>query len=297
MKISDKGIVAYINGNYVKLINSKISILDLGFTNSEMIYDTFRTFNGKPFFINEHLKRLNKSSKYTGIKIKLTIKQIKFIINKLLKINKRLLKKNEDLWCFIRFTRSGSSIIEMRKIQFSNYAQFYKNGLRLFIPKLKRIPPDYLDPRYKNSSSYFTLSLAREEIWKFDRNANAILLDKNNNINEGYGFNIFFVKGKTLITPKSKFVLPGITREKVIKISKKLNLNFFEKNISINEVKKCQEAFVTATGWGICPVKSINYFNFVNYNDNNNFTSIIQNEFSKIVRADLKKQYLNFLPK
>ena len=66
--ISNKNLVAYVNGKYILLNKASISILDLGFTNSEMIYDTFRTFNKVPYFLNEHLKRLTFSSKYSGIK-------------------------------------------------------------------------------------------------------------------------------------------------------------------------------------------------------------------------------------
>ena len=289
--ISNNNLHAYVNGKYIPLNRASISILDLGFTNSEMIYDTFRTFNKVPYFVNEHIKRLILSSKYSGIKINLSIQKIKIIIKKLLKKNLKFLKKNEDLWCFMRFTRSGSQIIEMRKINFANYAPFYKDGLRLHVPKLRRIPPEFLDPRYKNSSSYFTLSLAREEIWKFDRTANAILLDKNYNINEGYGFNIFFVKNKTVYTPKSKYILPGVTRDKVIKIAKKLKLNLIEKDISLKEIYKFSEAFVTATGWGICFVKSLNKkkFKYPKY------TKQIQESFSKKVGVDIVNQYLSFL--
>ncbi len=289
--ISNKNLSAYVNGKYIPLDKASISILDLGFTNSEMIYDTFRTFNKVPYFINEHIERLIFSSKYTGIKINLSIKKIKKIIKILLKKNLKFLKKNEDLWCFIRFTRSGSQIIEMRKINFTNYAPFYKNGLRLYVPKLKRIPPEYLDPRFKNSSSYFTLSLAREEIWKFDRSANAILLDKNDNVNEGYGFNIFFIKNKSVYTPKSKYVLPGITRGKVIEISKKLKLKVIEKDISLKEVYTFNECFVTATGWGICSVKSLNKKKF----KNKKYTKLVQQSFSKSVGIDIVNQYLSFL--
>ena len=289
--ISNKNLVAYINGKYTSLNKAKISILDLGFTNSEMIYDTFRTFNKTPYFVNDHLKRLIASSKYSGIKLNLSIKKIKSIINNLLKKNLRHLKKNEDLWCFIRFTRSGSNVIDMRKINFSNYAPFYKNGLRLHVPKLRRIPPKYFDPRFKNSSSYFTLSLAREEIWKFDRKANAILLDENNNINEGYGFNIFFVKKNKIFTPKSKYVLPGVTREKVIKILKKLKYSVIEKDISLKDVMFCTEAFVTATGWGICPVISLNKKKF----NKNDITLKVQEAFNKMVKFNIVNQYLTFL--
>ena len=291
--ISNKNLYAYVNGKFIPLKKASVSILDLGFTNSEMIYDTFRTFNKVPYFINEHIKRLILSSKYSGIKINLSTQKIKIIIKKLLKKNIKFLKKNEDLWCFMRFTRSGSQIIEMRKINFANYAPFYKDGLRLYVPKLRRIPPEFLDPRFKNSSSYFTLSLAREEIWKFDRTANAILLDKNYNINEGYGFNIFFVKNKTLYTPKSKYILPGVTREKVIKISKKLKLNVIEKDISLKEVEKFSEAFVTATGWGICFVKSLNKKKF----KKSIYTKLIQKSFSKNVGVDIVSQYLSFYKK
>ena len=58
---------------------------------------------------------------------------------------------------------------------------------------------DMCRPRGKIAANYVNLSLAREEVWKFDRQGNAILLDLDKNINEGYGFNIFFVKGKILL--------------------------------------------------------------------------------------------------
>jgi len=294
MEINNNNLIAYVNNKYIPLNKASISILDLGFTNSEMIYDTFRTFNKKPFFIEEHLKRLNFSSKYSGIPI-LNKNKIKKIISRLLKKNLQYLKLNEDLWCFIRFTRSGSTIVEMRKLNFKNYAQYYKEGLRLHVPSLKRIPARYLNPHAKNSSSYFTLSLAREEIWKFDRTANAILLDEKNFINEGYGFNIFFVEGKNIYTPNSKNILCGVTREKIIGIAKKTGFIIKEKDISLKDVEKFNESFVTATGWGICPVKSLNKKNFIDFGNQNNTTQKIQNEFSKIVKTDIVKQYLNFL--
>ena len=56
--ISNKNLVAYVNGKYVLLEKASISILDLGFTNSEMIYDTFRTFNKVPYFVDELLERV-----------------------------------------------------------------------------------------------------------------------------------------------------------------------------------------------------------------------------------------------
>jgi branched-subunit amino acid aminotransferase/4-amino-4-deoxychorismate lyase len=120
-------------------------------------------------------------------------------------------------------------------------------------------------------------------------------LDEKNFINEGYGFNIFFVEGKNIYTPNSKNILCGVTREKIIGVAKKTGFIIKEKDISLKDVEKFNESFVTATGWGICPVKSLNKKNFIDFGNQNNTTQKIQNEFSKIVKTDIVKQYLNFL--
>ena len=293
--ISHKKMITFINGKFVRSKDAKISIYDLGFTNGEMIYDTFRTFNKKPFHVDLHLTRLWETSKYTGIKIGLSKKKIKIIINKILNNNKKYIGANDDLWCFMRFTRSGSSIIEMNRIKFENYSQYYLKGLRLHTSKIKRTPQYCVNPRGKISANYVNLSLAREEVWKYDRNGNAILLDLEGYINEGYGFNIFFVKKNQIFTPKDEKVLNGVVRYFIEKISKKKGLKFIKKNISLKEAYSCDESFITATGWGICPIKSLDkkiYFEKIN---NNKITKFLQDEYSKIVGISLVDQYLKFL--
>ena len=59
----------------------------------------------------------------------------------------------------------------------------------------------------------------------------------------------------------------------------------------LNEIKKFDESFVTATGWGICRVKSINKKIFKKQEK----TKKIQTNYSKIVKTNIVEQYLNFL--
>ena len=296
MKLLSK-MITYVNGEFVKANKAKISINDLGFTNGDMIYDTFRTFNKKPFHVDLHIQRLFKTSKYTGIKIFLSKKKIKLIINKILRNNIKFIGPNDDLWCFMRFTRSGSVIIDMNRVKFENYSNYYLNGLRLHTSKIKRIPKECVDPRGKISANYVNLSLAREEIWKFDRKGNAILLDLDGNINEGYGFNIFFVKKGEILTPKDDKVLNGVVRYFIEKIARKNKIKFQKKDISLKEAYSCDECFITATGWGICPIKSLDNKIFINRRSNLKLTSFMQNEYSKIVGLNLVDQYLKFLKK
>tara|TARA_B100001057_G_C22825506_1_gene941257 strand:- start:28 stop:921 length:894 start_codon:yes stop_codon:yes gene_type:complete len=286
--------ITYLNGKYVKSTDAKISIYDLGFTNGEMIYDTFRTFNKKPFHVDFHLKRLWETSKYTGIKINLKKTEIKNIINKILVNNKKYIGKNDDLWCFMRFTRSGSCVIEMSRVKFENYSKYYKKGLRLHTSKVRRTPEICVDPRGKISANYVNLSLAREEVWKYDRKGNALLLDLQKNINEGYGFNIFFVKGKTIFTPKDEKVLNGVVRHFVKIIAEKNKLNFVKKNIKLKDAYKSDECFITATGWGICPIKSLDKKKYFKKLSDYKIVPFIQNEYSKIVGLNIVNQYLKF---
>jgi len=77
----------------------------------------------------------------------------------------------------------------------------------------------------------------------------------------------------------------------MMQISKKLKFKVIEKNIQLKEIKKFDESFVTATGWGICAVKSINKKIFTNQKK----TKQIQKNFGDIVKIDIVEQYLNFL--
>ena len=72
----------------------------------------------------------------------------------------------------------------------------------------------------------------------------ALILDINNNVNEGSGENFFMLKDNLLLTPKDATVLNGITRQTVMDIGREMNLNVQESDISVEDAKNCDEAFL-----------------------------------------------------
>jgi branched-chain amino acid aminotransferase len=84
-----------------------------------------------------------------------------------------------------------------------------------------------------------------------------ILIDEENNISEGPGFNIFCVNETGLNSP-NKGVLEGITRQTVLDLAKELNLPFQLSSISLEKLKSSNEVFATSTAGGIMPITKIN---------------------------------------
>ena len=82
----------------------------------------------------------------------------------------------------------------------------------------------------------------------------ALILDIDDNVNEGSGENFFMIINNTIRTPKDATVLNGITRQTVMKIARDLNYSVEETNISVDDVKSSDEAFFTGTAAEVTPI-------------------------------------------
>ena len=109
---------------------------------------------------------------------------------------------------------------------------------------------------YKIIGTYINSTMALHEA--IDKGADeALLLDKNGNISEGSGENIFIVKDNKIYTPKKDHCLNGITRQSVITIAKNFGINVIEKDITYDEACSADETFFTGTAVEITPITKI----------------------------------------
>ena len=130
----------------------------------------------------------------------------------------------------------------------------FEKGLDVLLTDIKRIPPSSVDPTIKN---YHWMDLVTGMLDAYERgHQTAILIDENNNISEGPGFNIFSVDQSGISTPDHG-VLEGITRQTVINLSKELELEVNAKPISIEMLKSSDELFATSTAGGVMPITKI----------------------------------------
>jgi len=121
----------------------------------------------------------------------------------------------------------------------------------------------------------------------------AIFLDEAGYISEGVGENFFCVKDNIIYTPPLGSILPGITRDTVMKLAKSLNIKVEEKNISLSEAYLADEAFLSGTAVEITAVGSIDD-NQIGTGETGPLTAKIQKAYYDTVHGK-NAEHANFL--
>jgi branched-chain amino acid aminotransferase len=262
--------VAYHNGRILPESEVLISFRDRGFLFGDAVFDTARTFAHKPFRLKEHVDRLFHSLDYLRIDPGLTPAETVAISEEVLARNLHLIDKEDDYWLTQRISRGPLSldrdtsavgkptvIVECQPLPLKARAKNFRDGIEVVVPPTRRTPPDSFSPRAK-SHNYLNMIIGDHEARSLNPNSWAVLLDHSGNLAEGMGSNIFLVREGKLLTPRERFVLPGISRATVMELAKKLGIPIAEQDIDLYDAYTAQEAFLTSTSLCLCPVRSIN---------------------------------------
>ncbi len=298
---------AYFNGQYLPESQVCISFRDRGFNLGDAVFDAERTFGGKIFRLQEHIDRLYGSLEKASIDPGLSPQEMIEITQQTVEKNLPLLKPNEDYWVMQRITRglnvvggelwqSGEAtvIVECTPLPLRARAPLLRDGLDVFSPSLRRVPPESLDPNIK-SHNYLNLVLADLQVRDRSRHAWAILLDTRGYISEGIGSNVFLVKDQALLTPDARYVLPGISRGVVIALARDEGIPVCERDLTPEEAASSDEAFITSTSFCICPVRSYDGRMLGAGEAPGPVTRQLSQAFAREVKYDFVSQYLESL--
>mgnify|MGYP003682303637 FL=1 len=253
---------AWIDGNFVKLSEAKISILDWGFLRSDATYDVVHVWKGKFFQLDKHIDRFFKSTEKLRMPCKLKRDELKKILATCVKnadldnAYVEMIQTRGVSPGFVRDPRKATPRVMAFAVPFGWILkpEDFEKGLDVFLTDIKRIPPSSVDPTIKN---YHWMDLVTGMLDAYERgHQTAILVDENNNISEGPGFNIFSVDKSGISTPDHG-VLEGITRKTVINLAKELGLEVNTKPISIEMLKSSDELFATSTAGGVMPITKV----------------------------------------
>lgn len=219
------------------LVNPEKIKVDQGYFFGKVVFETINCLD-KPLFLEDHLARLS-----SGVKA-LNLKEIdkKVIREEISKLN----IKNKVL----KITVSDENIIFTERD--NPYADFdYNKSMSLTKTNVLRNSTSILS--YVKSGCYIENIIEKNKAIKKGFN-DALFINEKNNIAETSCANIFFVKGKKIITSKIEDgILNGIIRKWVVD-----NFEVFEENISYDNIKEFDEVFITNSLMGIVNVNRIN---------------------------------------
>ena len=299
----EKEPIVYLNGELLPESKAGIPIRDRGFIYGDAVFDAARTFNGVPFKLTEHVRRLYDSLRYVRIDPGIGMDEMERWSRQVVEHNHPLLPSGQDMWVMQRVTRgveggpgeaAPTVLIETHAIPFASRAPLYRDGARVTTPSVPRVPPRFMSPRAK-THNYLNLVLGDLEAQGTDPGSWAVLLDETGNLTEGRGSNIFLVKNGAVTTPKGQYVLEGITRSTVLDLAVGLGLDTSERDLDLYDAYTADEAFLTSTSLCICPVSAVNGTFIGDGSPPGPVTRQLMLAFSDLAGMDFEEQYLTHL--
>ena len=299
--------IAYFNGEYVPETEVRVPFRDRSFLYGDGCFDMTRTFDGRPFKIEEHIERFYRSLAYLNIDIGMKPARMVEITHEVVKRNAHLRGKGDDWWVGQRVSRGVKQvgdeplehagpnvIVDCMPLPFKARAAHYRDGIRVVIPSVRRTPPGSLSPRVK-THNYLNMIMADMEARERDAEAWAVLLDENGNLCEGMGSNIFVVKGGKIATPQGRYVLEGVSRQTVIDLARQEGIEVVERDIDLYDAYTADEVFLTSTSLCLCAVSKVNHATIGDGRVPGPVVKRLLGAYSKLVDCDIERQYLSRL--
>ena len=279
------------NGSLIKWDDSNVHILSHTLHYGTGVFEGVRAYNtdngGAIFRLQDHTARLFDAASKLNIQIPLTADELN-------KAQIDVLKANNLNEAYIRpIVYLGNESLGIRATDLSvnvavaawewpSYMSPEKKELGLSIIKSSHEQySNSLHACYKIIGTYINSTMALHEALSKGADE-ALLLDKNGNISEGSGENIFIVKNGEIYTPKTDYCLNGLTRQSIIQIAKDQNIKVIETNLKYEDLIMADEAFFTGTAVEVTPITSIDS-NKIGNGKRGEISHILQQKYSEIV--------------
>jgi branched-chain amino acid aminotransferase len=237
-----------------------LSPLDQGFVFGASVYETLRTYHGRPFLLERHLARLRQSAASLDIRLDVGDPEIIGRIQQTLEAASNpesyvrlIVSAGVGELDYRRGSTRRPTIVILVKPLPQVPSRFYTEGIRVVVVDVVRNHPKSVSPRIKTSSLLNNMFSMREA---YARGADeAVMLSYRGEVAEGSQTNIFLVEGKTVKTPAVDVgILAGITRELVLSLAQELRLPTEECVFPPEELYRADEVFITSSTREVVPV-------------------------------------------
>jgi branched-chain amino acid aminotransferase len=289
------------NGRLIAWDDAKIHVLSHVVSYGSSVFEGIRCYEQERglamFRAQDHARRLLDSAKIYRMDVPYTIEQLTTAMSD-------LVRENKQGACYIRPIvlrgYGGMGVMPtdnpidtyMACFPWGRYLgeEALKEGVDVCISSWKRIAPNTLPALSKAGANYMNSQLIRMEA-AINGYAEGIALDEAGYVSEGSGENVFVVRdGKVLTPPLGASVLPGITRDSVVKIAGQLGIPMVETIIPRELLYIADEVFFTGTAAEVTPIRSVDRIQ-VGSGHRGPITAQIQRRFFDILDGSAKDEF------
>ena len=172
-----------------------------------------------------------------------------------------------------------------------------EEGVDVCVSSWTRMAPNTLPAMAKSAGNYLNSQLIKVEAVKGGF-AEGIALDTQGYVSEGSGENLFAVaKGRLMTPPLVSSVLPGITRDSVLLLARRLGIPVEEKALPREMLYLAEELFFTGTAAEITPIRSVDRQR-VGAGGRGPVTAALQKSFFDVIEGRVGDEHgwLTFVP-
>ncbi len=250
--------LVYLNGEIVDERDATISVNDRGFVFADGIYEVIRVFGGKPFELDRHLDRLERSAAAIRLTLEPSAEEIGRIAEDLL-----IRERADEASIYVQVTRgeaprshaipkssTPTTLVAIRP-PLAPAAELLKNGGAAITVQ---------DDRWARCDvkviGLTANVLARSRA--VDAGAFEAIFVRDGYVTDAASCNVFAIFGATVMTaPCTNYILWGITREVVLELAREDGIDVSETSFRADELREAAELFVTGTSSGIVPVVTL----------------------------------------
>ena len=253
----------WIDGAIVEPSEARVPVLDHGLLYGDGIFEGIRAYARGVFRLDDHLARLVTSAKAIGLTLPHPVDAIRNVVLDTLRALGR-----DDAYVRLVVTRGEGALgvdpttcPTARLFCIAAEAQIYPleklaRGLDLVTVSWRRPALDAVDPRVK-SLNYLNNAMAKLEARRQGADE-ALILNTGGTIAEASVANVVVLRDRALATPPpTDGSLDGVTLRSVFELAPGLGFTARERSLSRVDLLGADEVFLTGTGAGIVPVRSL----------------------------------------
>jgi branched-chain amino acid aminotransferase len=248
----NRDLLVNINGQLVHRDKAGVSPFDSAVQGGDAVWEGLRLYDGRIFKLHEHLARLRRSAEALAFSEIPSDEKIIDEIRRTLMANEmhdgvhvrltltRGVKTTSGM--DPRLNQSGPTLIVLAEHKPPVYA---KSGLTLITSKMRRPPPEILDPRIHHANLLNSI-LAKIEANTADAD-DALMLDTRGLVAETNATHVFLVRNGEVATSRVVACPEGITRAAVLEICEAAAIRFEQMDLTLDDVYCADEMFCTGT--------------------------------------------------